>query len=192
MLSEEIVQAIVAKADMLDRRVKAFVGEETGVKLALDTGVDELVHMPCAAISEALLQQVADEGVTVVTTMDTHSSCEQMHDNAFSLGMKGANVVYGSEIAHDDVPWGINGVEMHTMLHTLSGAAIEFEDVVNVFKAATSRPGENLGIPGLGTLTPGAPADIIAVRGNPFERFKILEYPDLVMSGGRIVVNKFK
>jgi len=78
-----------------------------------------------------------------------------MHANAFSLGMKDANVVYDSEIAHDDVPWGINGVEMHTMLHTLSGAAIDSGDVVNVFKAATSKPGENLGVPGLGTLTPG-------------------------------------
>lgn len=192
MLSAEIVQAIVTKAHMLDRRVLAFVGEETGVARALDGKVDELVHMPCAAISEALLQRIADENVTVVTTLDTHSSCEQMHTNAFSLGMKGAEkIIYGSEIAHDDVPWGINGEELHAMLHTLSGSAIDFEDVVNVLKAATSKAGEDLGIPGLGTLTPGAPADVIAVRGNPFEKFKILEYPDLVISGGRTIINKF-
>src|SRR5687768_15127974 len=77
------------------------------------------------------------------------------------------------------------------MLHTLSGSAIDLEDVVKVLKAATSKAGEDLGIPGLGTLTPGAPADVIAVRGNPFEKFKILEYPDLVISGGRTIVNKF-
>jgi hypothetical protein len=41
-------------------------------------------------------------------------------------------------------------------------------------------------------LTPDAPADIIAVRGNPFQKFKLLEYPDLVLSGGRTIVNKFK
>jgi imidazolonepropionase-like amidohydrolase len=40
-------------------------------------------------------------------------------------------------------------------------------------------------------LSPGAPADIIAVRGNAFENFKLLEYPDLVVSGGRFVVNHF-
>ena len=191
MLSEEIVQAIVTKAHLLDRRVLAFVGEETGVARALNAKVDELVHMPCGALTEALLQRVADENVTVVTTMDTHSSCEQMHANAFSLGMKGAKIVYGSEIAHGDVPWGINGEELHIMLHTLSGSAIDFEDVVNVLKAATSKAGEDLGVPGLGTLTPGAPADVIAVRGNPFEKFKILEYPDLVISGGRTIINKF-
>jgi imidazolonepropionase-like amidohydrolase len=43
----------------------------------------------------------------------------------------------------------------------------------------------------LGTLTPGAPADLIAVHGNPFTHFKLLEYPDLVISGGRIVVDHF-
>ena len=48
----------------------------------------------------------------------------------------------------------------------------------------TSKAGERLGIPLLGTLQTGAPADLIAVKGNPFERFKILEYPDLVIAGG--------
>ena len=107
--------------------------------------------------------------------------------------MKGANIIYGSEVAHDNVPWGVNGEEMHMMLQLTHGVdAINFNDVVNIFKSVTSKAGERLGLnPLLGTLTPGAPADIIAVRGNPFERFKILEYPDLVMSGGRVVVNKF-
>jgi hypothetical protein len=44
---------------------------------------------------------------------------------------------------------------------------------------------------GLAPLGPGAPADIIAVRGNALENFKLLEYPALVVSGGRFVVNQF-
>lgn len=77
------------------------------------------------------------------------------------------------------------------MLHLTSGASIDFSDVMTVIKAATSKAGEILNMSPLGTLTPGAPADIIAVRGNPFLRFKLLEYPDLVISGGQIVVNQF-
>ncbi len=191
ILSVEITQAIVTKAHALGKRVMAFVGEETGLIRALDANIDELVHMPCAEISDELLQRIVDNGVTVVTTLDTHSTCEHMFANAVGLGMKGAQVVYGSEIAHDDVPWGINGQELHTMLQALSGESIDFADVVNIFKAATSKSAEGLGIPGLGTLTADAPADLIAVRGNPFERFKILEYPDLVLSGGRAVVNNY-
>ncbi|MFI3158517.1 MAG: amidohydrolase family protein [Methylococcaceae bacterium] len=197
MLSEEIVQAIVTKAHALNKRVIAHVGEDLGFERALNTGVDEFAHMPCSAIKEELLQRAVDQGVTFVTTVDTLSSCVDtgtqmgIHSNMMSLAAKGAKFIYGSEIAHDNVPWGINGEELHHMLHLTSGDSVDFTDVVNVFKAVTSQAGEHLGLAPLGTLTPGAPADIIAVRGNPFQKFKILEYPDLVLSGGRIVVNKF-
>ena len=198
MLSEGIVRAIVNRAHALDKRVIAHIGENIGFERALKTKVDEFAHMPCSKIREDLLQRAVDQGVTFVTTIDTLSSCvntstqKGIHSNTMSLASKGAKFIYGSEVAHDNVPWGINGQEMHMILHLTSGASIDFTDVINVFKAATSKAGERLGIPGLGTLTLGAPADIIAVRGNPFERFKILEYPDLVLSGGRIIVNKFK
>jgi imidazolonepropionase-like amidohydrolase len=197
MLSEEIVQAIVTKAHALDKRVIVHVGEDSGFERALNAGADEFAHMPCSAIRDDLLQRAVDQGVTFVTTVDTLSSCVDasthmgIHSNMMSLASKGAKFIYGSEIAHDNVPWGINGEEMHMMLHLGSGESIDFTDVVNVFKAVTSQAGEHLGLAPLGTLTPGAPADIIAVRGNPFQRFKILEYPDFVMSGGRIVINKF-
>lgn len=204
VLSLEQVQWIVAKAHALDRRVIAHVGENTGFELALAAGVDEFAHIPCSAINdgsngnEDLLQRAVDQGVTFVTTIDTLSSCvdttsnKGIHSNTMILASKGAKFIYGSEIAHDNVPWGINGEELQLMLHLTSGDSIDFTDVINVFKAATSQAGEHLGIPGLGTLTPGAPADIIAVRGNPFERYKLLEYPDLVISGGRTIVNNFK
>ncbi len=80
---------------------------------------------------------------------------------------------------------------MRWMLMLTSGEQIEFPDVLNVFKAVTSDAGRNLGVPHLGTLMPDALADMVAVRGNPFERFKLLEYPDLVVSGGHVVVNNF-
>jgi len=44
----------------------------------------------------------------------------------------------------------------------------------------------------LGTLLKDAPADIIPMRGNPFPRFKWLEYPDTVISSGQMIVNNFK
>lgn len=67
------------------------------------------------------------------------------------------------------MPWGINGQELGLMLQLTSGEEIDFSDVLKVFKAATSEAGKNLGLPLLGTLMPGAPADIMAVRGNPSE-----------------------
>ena len=203
LLSQEIVNAIVSKAHALGKRVIAHVGENEGFKRAVTGGVDELAHMPCSPIDDALLQQAVQQGVTFVTTIDTLASCVNdkgmgIHSNTFKLTQiiaqnpnSGAKFIYGSEIGHDNVPWAINGEELHMMLHLTSGESIDFTDVINVLRAATSKAGERLGVPGLGTLAPDAPADIIAVRGNPLQRFKLLEYPDLVISGGRVIVNKF-
>ena len=198
LLSLQQVQWIVAKAHDLNRRVIAHVGEQQGFDLALSGGVDELAHMPCAAIDEESLHEAVHAGMTFVTTIDTLGSCAGIHANAHALAHPMADhgeyrFIYGSEVAHDNVPWGINGEEMHLMLHLTSGQATDFADVMNVMKSATSEAGKRLGVHDqLGTLTPGAPADLIAVKGNPFERFKLLEYPDLVMSGGKLVVYKFR
>lgn len=214
MLSQPVVNAIVNEAHHPHdgrpvRRVIAHVGENIGFERALAAGVDEFAHMPCAPINQNLLAQAANTaGLTFITTIDTLSSCVDtnthmgIHSNTAQLAAKitecetntlghCAQILYGSEIGHDNVPWGINGEEMAMMLHLTSGASIDFTDVVNVFKAVTSKAGKNIGIDKLGTLLPNAPADIVAVRGNGFERFKLLEYPDLVISGGRMVVNKF-
>lgn len=199
LLSLDIIKAVVAKAHSLNRRVAAHVGENAGVELALDGGVDEWAHIPCAEIRDDLLHRAVAQHVTFVTTIDTLSACTGIHANVHKLSHMIAHnpdtrskFIYGSEIGHDNVPWGINGEEMSLMLHLTSGDSIDFPDVLNVFKAATSEAGKNLDKPLLGTLSPGAPADIIAVRGNPFLRFKLLEYPDLVISGGHFIVNNFK
>jgi len=63
---------------------------------------------------------------------------------------------------------------------------------IEVLRSATSKSGRYLNRPLLGTLQPGAPADMIAVKGDPTHALKILEYPDLVVSGGSIILNNFE
>ncbi|MDN5845426.1 MAG: amidohydrolase family protein [Candidatus Nitrosocosmicus sp.] len=197
ILSQEIVNAIVTKAHSLDKRVIAHVGEEIGFQRAVNAGVDEMAHIPCAPIPESLMRDAVAKGITFVTTVDTLSSCVGTHANLHLLAQILENnqgtrseIIYGSEIAHEDVPWGINGHELQSILHLTSGESIDFDDVVKVIRSATSQGGKHLGVDNkLGTLSSGAPADLIIVRGNPFMDFKLLEYPDLVMSGGHIVID---
>lgn len=185
ILSLHTVQAIVDEAHSLGKIVTAHVGENEGVAIALDAGVDEWSHVPCAAIDDDLLQKAADQGVKVVSTIDTLSGCTGIEANTASLAAKGVTIIYGSEIGHNDVPWGINAEELHRILHLTGMTPLE------IFQSATSKAGASLGINHLGTLVQDAPADIIAVKGNPFEKFKPLEYPDLVISGGKTVVDNF-
>ncbi|PSJ16847.1 amidohydrolase family protein [Nitrosomonas supralitoralis] len=181
LLSLDIVKAIVTKAHSLNRKVAAHVGENTGVELALDGGVDEWSHIPCAEISDDLLQRAVEQNVTFVTTVDSLSGCTGIHANTHKLAHimshstdSKSKFIYGSEIGHDNVPWGINGEEMVLILNLTSPDGIDFGDVLRVFKSVTSEAGKHLDNPLLGTLLKNAPADIIAVRGNPFERFKLL------------------
>jgi imidazolonepropionase-like amidohydrolase len=146
--------------------------------------VDEWAHVPCEPISPELVARAAAAGVRVVSTLDTQSHCTGAADNASRLVEAGIRLLYGTDLAHTDVPWGINAQELQLMLHAAHGALTPPE----VLSAATARAGEHLGLAPLGQLVEGAPADLIGVRGNPLEQFKLLEYPDLVVSGGTTIV----
>lgn len=205
VLPEEVLVAIVTKAHDLGLPVIAHVGEQTGFDLAVSAGVDEFAHIPCAEVTQESMTAAVAVGIRFQTTTDTLSGCHGiatnlhniLHAEAHSFDPVEATVIYASEIGHDDVPWGFNGQEAINMLLNFAGHdPVDFSHVLRVVKAATSIPGgligQQIGEPLLGTLEPGAPADLIAVKGNALERFKRLEYPDLVVSGGQQVVNSFK
>lgn len=91
-----------------------------GVKIPVSKGclmqrLINLPNIPCAGISKSFLQRAVDQGVTFITTIDTLFSCVDtvthrgIHSNTMRLASKGAKFIYGSEIRHDNVPWGING-----------------------------------------------------------------------------------
>jgi len=183
LLSEKIVTAIVDEAHKRDRKVTAHIGEVKGAEIALNSGVDEWAHMPCALIPENLLKKAVEQQVKIITTIDTLSKCAGILQNTKVLASLGGDLLYGSEIAHTDVPWGINAQEL-LYIKNLSKIS-----VIATLKKATSEAGEYLNMPLLGTITYGAPADIIAVTGSPVDNMKRLEYPGFVMSGGQIIVN---
>ncbi len=208
ILSQEITNAIVNKAHSLGLPVIAHVGEQVGFDRAIAAGVDELAHLPCAEVSESSVFTAVAQGMRFQTTSDTLSSCHGLAANMHHILHAEAHiqehhpdfqasVLYASEIGHNDVPWGVNGQEMINNLLSFAGHnPVDFGHVMRVMKSATSLPGSligaQIGEPLLGTLQTGAPADLIAVKGNGIERFKLIEYPQLVVSGGKVKVNLFK
>ncbi|MCX7185362.1 MAG: amidohydrolase family protein [Nitrosospira sp.] len=185
LLPGNIVKAIVDEAHKHDRKVTAHIAEAKGAQIAISAGVDEWAHVPCDIIPESLLKKAVAQKVKIVTTLDTLSKCSGVAHNASTWTALGGEFLYGAEIAHPDIPWGIDAQELIYMLQMARMGLID------VLRAATANAGQHLNLPLLGTLRPGAPADIIAVKGDPTHALKILEYPDLVISGGKIVVNNF-
>lgn len=186
LLPVNVVKAIVDEAHLLQRKVSAHLAEAKGAQLAMDAGIDEWAHAPCEALPDAQLQRAVAQQVRIVSTIDTLSKCPGVSSNVKRLAELGAEFLYGAEIAHPDIPWGIDGQEL-LYLQDLAGMA-----PLEVIRTATSKAGQYLDQPLLGTLLPGAPADLIAVRGDPTQKLKLLEYPDLVVSGGKWVLNHFE
>jgi len=185
LLQANVVKAIVDEAHLLQRKVSAHLAEAKGAQLALDAGIDEWAHTPCETLPDAQLQRAVAQQVKIVSTIDTLSKCPGVSSNVKRLAELGAEFLYGAEIAHPDIPWGIDGQEL-LYLQDLAGMA-----PLEVIRTATSKAGQYLNLPLLGTLLPGAPADVIAVKGDPTQKLKLLEYPELVMSGGKWVINQF-
>ena len=179
-----VVQAIVGEAHAHGLIVAAHLSGPEGAALALDAGVDEWAHVPCDPLPPSLIARAAAAGVRVVSTLDTLSHCTGVAGNARQLAEAGIELLYGTDLAHTDVPWGIDAQELALMVGTANGVRTPLQ----VLSAATARAGEHLGLAPLGQLAEGAPADLIGVRGNPLEQFKPLEYPDLVVSGGTTIV----
>jgi imidazolonepropionase-like amidohydrolase len=184
MPSLDVVRAIVGEAHAHGLIVAAHLSGPEGAALALDAGVDEWAHVPCDLLPQDLIARAAKAGVRVVGTLDTLSRCAGVMPNAYGLVKTGIRLLYGTDLAHPDVPWGIDAFELQLMLHVADGVLTPLD----VLSAATARAGAHLGLAPLGQLIDGAPADLIAVQGDPLQRFKLLEYPDLVVSGGRVIV----
>ncbi|MDN5752093.1 MAG: amidohydrolase family protein [Nitrosospira sp.] len=185
LLPENIVKAIVDEAHKNNRKVTAHIAEARGAQIAINAGIDEWAHVPCDIIPESLLKRAVAQNVKIVTTLDTLSKCSGVAHNAGVWAALGGEFLYGAEIAHPDIPMGIDAQELIYMRQLAKMGLID------VLRAATSKAGQHLNLPLLGTLQRGAPADMIAVRGDPTHNLKILEYPDLVISGGKVVVNNF-
>jgi len=185
LLSEDIVTAIVDEAHKLNRKVTAHIGETKGAEISINSGVDEWAHVPCAVIPKKLLKKAVKQQIKIVSTIDTLSKCSGIFQNIKELTSLGAEFLYGAEIAHKDIPWGIDSQELFYLKKFANLSPLE------LLQTITSKAGQHLNRPQLGSLKPGAHADIIAVKGNPLNNLKRLEYPDLVISGGKIVLNNF-
>jgi imidazolonepropionase-like amidohydrolase len=185
MLANDVVEAIVSEAHAHGLTVTCHVSGPAGADIALSAGVDEWAHVPCERLPDDLIAGAAASGVAVVGTLDTLRRCAGVMDNAQRLVAAGVHLLYGTDLAHPDVPWGINAHELILMLDAGQGELTPLD----VLASATSRAGAHLGRAPLGQLAEGAPADLIGVRGDPTEQLKTLEYPDLVIAGGVILLD---
>ena len=198
----EEMKAIVADAHRLGRKVAAHAHGAQGILWASQAGVDSIEHG--SYIDDAGIAEMKKNGTYLVPTLYLGDwfleNAEKNHvpdflltkakavmpaarqniAHAFASGVK---VAFGTDAAV--YPHGLNAHEFAVMVK-LGLTPLQ------AIQAATVNAADLLGWSGkVGSLDPGAWADIVAVDGDPLRDVTTLERVKFVMKGGEVVKNEY-
>jgi imidazolonepropionase-like amidohydrolase len=196
----EEMKAIVADAHRLGRRVAAHAHGAQGILWASQAGVDSIEHG--SYIDDAGIAEMKKNGTYLVPTLYLGDwfleNAERNHVPDFLLGKaktvmpiarkniahafaSGVKVAFGTDV----YPHGLNAHEFAVMVK-LGLTPLQ------AIQAATVNAADLLGWQGkVGSLEPGAWADIVAVDGDPLTDVTTLERVKFVMKGGEVVKNEY-
>jgi imidazolonepropionase-like amidohydrolase len=96
------------------------------------------------------------------------------------LHAAGAEIRIGTDVQQ---PFVAPGASVHEEMRLFAAAGIPIEDV---WAIATWKAGQTLGIPDLGRLVPGAPADLLVFREDPSGDLEALDTLEAVVADGRL------
>jgi imidazolonepropionase-like amidohydrolase len=198
----EEMKAIVAEAHRLGRKVAAHAHGAQAILWASEAGVDSIEHG--SYIDDAGIAEMKKNGTYLVPTLYLADwfmeNAERNHvpdfllvkakavmpaarkniAHAFASGVK---VAFGTDAAV--YPHGMNAHEFAVMVK-LGLTPLQ------AIQAATLNAADLLGWPGkVGSLEPGAWADVVAVDGDPLKDVTTLEHVKFVMKGGEVVRNDY-
>jgi imidazolonepropionase-like amidohydrolase len=198
----EEMKAIVADAHRLGRKVAAHAHGAQGILWASQAGVDSIEHG--SYIDDAGIAEMKKNGTYLVPTLYLGDwfleNAERNHVPDFLLGKaktvmpvarrniahafaSGVKVAFGTDAAV--YPHGLNAHEFAVMVK-LGLTPLQ------AIQAATVNAADLLGQPGkVGSLEPGALADIVAVDGDPLKDVTVLEHVKFVMKGGEVLKNEY-
>jgi imidazolonepropionase-like amidohydrolase len=193
------LEAIVDEAHRMGVRVAAHVEGLAGARLAVEAGVDTIEHGLSLHREPALLDAMARSRIILVPTLSTfHDLAERFTDKfapalvdqakrqleeayATLVAARSAGVTLA--MGHDSGPPGENAIELVRMVE---GGLTPLEGI----SAATQGSASALGLPDVGTVRPGAVADLLVIDGDPLEDVGVLLRPEriwMVIQGGEIV-----
>jgi len=195
----EEMQAIVADAHRLGRKVAAHAHGAQGILWATEAGVDSIEHG--SYINDEGIAAMKKRGTYLVPTLyledwmlqsghlppfyeqkmkDVSAVAKANIKHAMQAGVK---IALGTDAAV--YPHGLNAHELDVYVNQIGMAPLA------ALQTATVNAADLMGWTAkTGTLEPGKWADIIAVEKNPLEDVRVLEDVKFVMKGGVVYKNE--
>ena len=197
----EEMQAIVADAHRLGRKVAAHAHGAQAIMFATQAGVDSIEHG--SYINDEGTKLMKQHGTYLVPTsylydyykdhgdlpvfykqkmMDTTAVARANHKRAIASGVK---VALGTDSAV--YPHGLNAHELEVYVRDYGMSPLA------AIQSATLNAADLMGWSDrMGDLAPGKWADLIAVQGDPVKDVTLLQHVQFVMKSGKIYKNTAK
>ena len=192
-LTLEEIKAITDESHGWHRKVACHSYGGEGLQRALDGGCDSIEHG--LDITDAQIAQMKKQGTWYVPTLaiyylgNADPSTEDgkrdkarwsAHEVSFKKAMAaGVKIAYGTDVGGFD--WKQPDAQEFPVMVRLGMSPME------AIKSATQRAAELLEMEGqIGTIAPGAFADIVAVEGDPLAKIDLLENVQFVMKDGTV------
>jgi len=197
----EEMQAIVADAHRLGRKVAAHAHGAQGILWATEAGVDSIEHG--SYLDDAGIAAMKKHGTYFVPTaflvdwmqqnghlpsfyaqkMKDVSTVEKQ--NAIKAIRAGVKVALGTDAAV--YPHGLNAHEIDVYVNQFGMSSLEG------IQTGTINAADLMGwTDRVGTLEPNKYADIIAIEGDPLKDVKLLQHVPFVMKSGTVYKNEIK
>lgn len=196
-LTEEQLRAIVKVAHARGKKVTAHAHGATGIKNAINAGVDSIEHASLA--DEEALQLARKHGTWLA--MDIYNGDyindvgtkegwpeEYLRKNrettdaqraAFRRAVEiGVNIGFATDAGV--YPHGLNARQFAYMVRYGMTP-------MQAIQSATGRAAEEMGRADVGAIAPGRYGDMVAVKADPLKDISSLEHIDHVMKGGAII-----
>ncbi len=187
VLSSEEAQTLVRVAHGRGTKASAHITSVVDIELALEAGVDDLAHMAVdRLVPEDLLQRIVAQGVVWVPTLELWECTGQESlaiANLRRFVTAGGVVALGTDFAGYSCSWDL-GIPW-TELGLMERAGMTNMEII---VAATSHAAGVCNLEReVGTLEPGAVADLLVVEGDPLLDLEALDNVQLVVHEGAVI-----
>ncbi|MEU6711880.1 amidohydrolase family protein [Nonomuraea sp. NPDC046802] len=193
------IRAVVDEAHALGMLVASHAHSEDGIRVAVEEGVDSIEHgtLMSRDLAETLaargtpvaptllINEAIAEGRVPVTAEARAKAAELVATRNVLLAQAaalGVRFVLGTDANGHHVDFGDQLAEVVHMTRILG------MDAESALRAATSDAADSIGVP-VGRIAPGLGADLVVLRGRPWERIEDLATGNIVavVSRGRVV-----
>lgn len=192
-LSDAEIRAITDAAHARGAWVSAHVDTASGLRRAVENGVDDAAHSPRDRIPEDLISLMVERDVALVPTIDVYENIAEENGTTAQWNAETRPVMYdnlrrfeaaGGTLALGD-DFGNPGVELGMMTDEIEHWLAAGLPPLRVLSAATEGGASVAGIEGrTGTLEPGKEADVLVVDGDPLAEIDALRRVSLVVQNG--------